>query len=313
MYLAKDFIETAEGLVFAVVESDLEQGKVLCFLRYIKHQQGWKKLNTEQANQFLTSYFPQYLYFSEAKQAHCHAVAVGDMVRHYQPKKRILEMQQQQLLDPVEQDCMRLCHLFHQRGLDINQIGVTGSLLISAQNSQSDIDLVFYCRKTFQLARQLTRQFITGGDCRELDSTDWQTSFDRRLCDLSYEEYVWHERRKYNKAMINQRKFDINLVPENTANPLVKNYQKLKTIALKVQVVDDNLAFDYPAEFVIDHPKIHSIVCYTATYTGQAVSGEWVEVSGWLEQCDSGEQRIVVGSDREARGQYIKVVDDSIA
>ena len=41
MYLSKDFIETAEGLVFAVVDHRLEQGRVLCFLRYRKDGQGW--------------------------------------------------------------------------------------------------------------------------------------------------------------------------------------------------------------------------------------------------------------------------------
>ncbi len=313
VYLAKDFIETAEGLVFAVVESGLEQEKILCFLRYIKHQQAWKKLNTEQANQYLTSHYPQYLYFSEAKQAHCHALAVEDVYRHYQPRKRIQEMLQQDQLDDVERDCVRLCRLFQRQGMDIEQIGVTGSLLVCAENSQSDIDLVFYCRKAFHQARKLTKHLIISGDCGELDSADWQASFDRRQCDLSYDDYVWHERRKYNKAMINRRKFDLNLVPEKIVDQHVKQYQKLKKITLKTQVVGDNLAFDYPAEFAIDHPQIHSIVCYTATYTGQAVSGEWVEVSGWLEQCDDGQQRIVVGSDREARGQYIKVLNDSIA
>jgi predicted nucleotidyltransferase len=35
MFFAKDFIETAEGLIFAVVERGVEDGKALCFLRYV--------------------------------------------------------------------------------------------------------------------------------------------------------------------------------------------------------------------------------------------------------------------------------------
>jgi hypothetical protein len=73
-------------------------------------------------------------------------------------------------------------------------------------------------------------------------------------------------------------------------------------------VVDDARAFDYPAEFKIDHKEISSIVSFTATYTGQAVSGEVVEVSGVLEQSEQGVKRIVVGSSREAHGEYIKVI-----
>jgi len=33
-----------------------------------------------------------------------------------------------------------------------------------------------------------------------------------------------------------------------------------------------------------------TVVSFTATYTGQAVSGEWVEVSGVLEQTEQGRQ-----------------------
>jgi len=43
MFFAKDFIETAEGLIFAVVEQGLEGGKALCFLRYVLTPSGWKK------------------------------------------------------------------------------------------------------------------------------------------------------------------------------------------------------------------------------------------------------------------------------
>jgi len=35
MFFAKDFIETAEGLIFALVAPGLEEGKALCFLRYV--------------------------------------------------------------------------------------------------------------------------------------------------------------------------------------------------------------------------------------------------------------------------------------
>ena len=66
-------------------------------------------------------------------------------------------------------------------------------------------------------------------------------------------------------------------------------------------------AFDYPAEFKIDHAQIKSVVSFTATYNGQAINGETIEVSGLVEQNSQGVKRIVVGSSREAYGEYIKV------
>jgi len=309
MFLAKDFVETSEGLVFAVVESGLEQGKVLCFLRYILSEGQYKKVNTEQANQFLVTQYPRYLYYSPIKQAHCHALSNKDIAKHHQPKLKIKQLLMGQDNDTIESDCEALCLLFKQSGLNLDEIGVTGSILISAHKPSSDIDLVFYSRTTFNQAREITQQLINQEKCSELSEADWLESYDRRNCDLSYAEYVWHEKRKFNKAMIHQRKFDLSFVDANPIQGNLESYKKLNPIVLKTQVIDDTFSFDYPAEFIIKHPKISSIICYTATYTGQAKKGEWIEVAGLVEQSEQGIQRIVVGSNREATGEYIKVID----
>lgn len=310
MILAKDFIETAEGLVFAVVESGLEQGKVLCFLRYIVNKGQSQKVNTEQANLYLKENSPQYLYYSCLKDAHLHAVDLDQIVKHHKPRIKLKEILANNTKDDVETDLFALCRLFEDHGVNPENIGVTGSVLISAQKQNSDLDLVFYSRDAFYKARQITAELIRLGDCNGLNEDDWKESYDRRSCDLSYAEYLWHEKRKLNKAVINQRKFDLNFVLENQEKTALVQYKKLEAIKLKVQISDDTLAFDYPAEFSIDHPQIQSIVSYTATYTGQAQSGEWVEVSGVLEEGDEMEQRIVVGSTREANGEYIRVINE---
>ena len=310
MILAKDFIETNEGLVFAVVESGTEEGMVLCFLRYIQSKGQWHKINTEQANHLLTESYPQYLYYSIHKDAHLHAVTLDKIHRHHKPRTRLNQLLANKTDDIVETDLLTLCDSFKKQGLKFNDVGVTGSVLIAAQTQNSDIDLVFYTRLAFNQARQITQELIQLGDCYELKEQDWKKSFDRRCCDLSYIEYRWHEKRKFNKALINQRKFDLSLVLEDLPMIASEHYKKLKHIQLKVQVTDDSLAFDYPAEFFIDHPEIKSIVSYTATYTGQAKNGEWVEVSGVLEESNSMISRIVVGSNREARGEFIKVINE---
>ena len=311
MILAKDFIETIEGLVFAVVENGLEQGKVLCFLRYIKAGDQWKKVNTTEANQFLADQYPHYLYYSTVKQAHCHAVVLEQVFKHHKAKDRVKQLLMSEDNDLIESDCAKLCLLFQKQGLNLDFMGVTGSILISAQGKNSDIDLVFYSRETFNQARDITRKLILQGECSEMSSADWLESYDRRQCDLSYQEYIRHEKRKFNKAIFQQRKFDLSFVDGfgSGQNDKLVSYTKIETIITQVQIIDDTLSFDYPAEFSISHPEIDSIVCYTATYTGQAKTGEWVEVAGWIEQSTEGCKRIVVGSNREACGEYIKVIN----
>jgi predicted nucleotidyltransferase len=311
-FYAKDFIETAEGLLFAVVKSGVEQGRVLCFLRYIYLNNEWKKVATTEANQWLKQNHPEYLHYSNAIDAFLHAVDMGRIVRHYQPKQRLWELLDLPCiknladLDGATRDLISLCQLLQRADLDIDQIGVTGSLLIGTQNTDSDLDLVFYQRSAFQQARKIIAAFIAEGQCQALTRQDWQESFARRDCALSFADYVWHEQRKFNKGLINQRKFDLSLVIEHVEPEDI--YHKVGMMTLTTLVTNDERSFDYPAEFLIDHQEIYSIVCFTATYSGQAQTGEWIEVAGQLEVSDSGCKRIVVGSNREARGEYIKVL-----
>ncbi|MDO9267992.1 MAG: hypothetical protein Q7T96_02640 [Methylobacter sp.] len=324
MFFAKDFIETAEGLIFAVVEQGLEGGKVLCFLRYVLTPSGWKKVATEQANNLLQQQHPDYLHYSTVLDAHLHAVDADRIVKHHQPKHRLQQLMQAPRHDiardgvyaaslpgagaaAVERDLFRLCKLFEQYGLDLAQTGVTGSILVGVQNQSSDIDLVCYGRDIFHQCRAITRKLIEQGHLQALNDRDWQQSYERRSCELSFDDYVWHERRKCNKAVINGRKFDLNFIDRCASSEAVV-YQKCGTITLQCRVINDAHAFDYPAEFKIDHQQINAIVSFTATYTGQAVNGEMVEVSGILEQSQHGVRRIVVGSSREAHGEYIKVI-----
>jgi len=304
-FYAKDFIETTEGLRFAVLKNDTEQGKVLCFLRYAFLEGTWKKVATQEANQLLNNHYPQYLHYSKVIDAHLHAVDSKDIFKHYSARQQLQHLLQQSPQDQVCKDLHHLCDLFAENGLDLNHIGITGSILTGVQKDSSDIDLVFYQREHFQHARQIIQTLIQQQKLNPLTQQDWQESFQRRACDLSFDDYVWHELRKYNKALINSRKFDISLSQQDAND---KHYYKKGKIVLKVKVIDDRYSFDYPAEFLIEHPEIKTIVCFTATYNGQAQTGEWVEVSGQLEISNENEQQIVVGSTREAEGEYIKVI-----
>ena len=306
MFLAKDFIETAENLIFAVVADGLEQGKVLCFLRYVRKNGQTKKCDTAAANQLLQQYYPHYLHYSPVLDATLHAVPLALIVKHHQPKQRLQHILNTQQPDDIERDLIALCRLLQTHGVDLTQCGVTGSLLIGVQQFSSDMDLVCYERSVFQQCRTVMANLIEQNQVQALNQQDWQDAYQRRDCELSLPTYIWHEQRKLNKGMMNGRKFDLSLINLNHSPPI--HYQKCGKITLQTTVINDTAAFDYPAEFEIDYPDIASVVSFTATYTGQAVTGERIEVSGRIEQNAHGVKRIVVGSSREAIGEYIKVL-----
>ncbi|WGS84171.1 hypothetical protein [Methylomonas sp. UP202] len=307
MFRPKDFIETAEQLIFAVVADGLEAGRILCFLRYAMLDGAWRKVDSDTANAHLAAHYPQYLHYSARLDARLHAVPETAVTRHYHPRHSLRGLLEVEPADPVVADLQSLCALFRRHGLDLDQFGVTGSLQVGMQKHSSDIDLVCYDREIFHRARNVVQCLIAEDYCQVLDDADWLEAYRRRACDFALDEYIWHELRKYNKAMINGRKFDLTLLAPMLESE-TREYRKLGAIELQARISDDFHAFDYPAVFSIDHPQADSIVCYTATYCGQAQTGEVVAVAGLLEVDDTGRRRVVVGSNREALGEYIQVL-----
>ncbi len=306
-YCPKDFIESPEGLIFAVVADGLENGKVLSFLRYVLTETGLQKLATEQANAYLQVHFPNYLYYSEARASNLHAVLVEKIARHYQPRLRLQELVQHLPADQVVADLINFVRLLQQQGLDISQWGITGSVLIGAQKASSDLDLVCYDRNSFTLARQIIQDLLAQQQLQTLSDADWLEAYQRRDCDLSFEEYCWHEQRKLNKVIINARKVDISLLlPHATAEPA--SVRKLGLIQQRCKILDAHLSFDYPAVYRVVAEDFDQVVCFTATYQGQALAGEIVSIAGQLEQLPDGRRRVIIGSTREAHGEYMKVV-----
>jgi predicted nucleotidyltransferase len=309
-FLPHDFIETREGLVFAVVGSAIEQGRVLCFLRYAPGQTSPFKVSTGEANELLRSHHPQYLYYSPALDAHLHGVPLTDIYRHHRPRRRLREVLTAVERDPLENVLVGLLEKFAAAGLPPDSLGVTGSLLLGVQKAGSDIDLVVYGRKPFSIARRIIERLTGRGELDALDAALWRDAYDRRACSLDFEAFMWHEKRKWNKGAIAGTKFDITLVNETSpvASP---RYRKIEKAVVRARVIDDRRGFDYPACYRLDDETIAEAACFTHTYTGQAFTGETVEIAGMIEESASGSRRIVVGSSREAPGEYIKVLTEA--
>ncbi len=309
-YLPKDFVQTDDGLIFAVVSYHPHQGKVGCFLRYVDNGDNWQKVDTLQANRLLSRHHPNYLYKSKQFDAEFHAVDIADIAIHHRPEMRLRSLKTQSApADEIEEKLSRLLTILVQFGVDCDFLGLTGSMLIGNQKAGSDIDLVVYGRDAFHQTRHAVRQAIVSGLIEELDLSLMRDNFQRRGGELNFEEFAWHESRKFNKAAIDGTKFDIGMVslPQELENNH-HHYIKQGISTVKATVIDDHRAFDFPAHYLIDNEMTPEVVSFTHTYVGQAQVGETIEVTGAVE-CDSasGQRRLVVGSTREAIGEYIKV------
>ena len=293
----RDFIEDADGWIYAVSTYD-NADRIGCVLRYVPDAEGerlhasgtrYKKYDFEEAYAFIARHKPQYADLLQR-------IPYSDVKRVWKPDEE---------LPQIARKHPRVQKLVELLGLPSGTVGCTGSLLCGLENDASDIDMVVYGRHWFA-AQALVRQGILDGKVEGLSADMWKKVYEKRKPEIPYDQFVLHEQRKWNRGQIEGTYFDI---------LFTRSYDELKSVPLskgtvigketiEAKVLDASLSFDNPAIYAIEHESVSRVLSFTHTYSGQALAGETIEACGVLEQ-HGNERWLVVGTTREARGEYI--------
>lgn len=293
----RDFIVDTEGWIYAVSTYDNAE-KAGCVLRYVPDPSGerahangtrYRKFDFEDSFAFIRDHKPRYL---------------DSVVRV--PLHDIQQVRKPELGMPrIIARHPRVQHLAGILNVPPGFIGCTGSLLCGLENENSDIDLVVYGDHWF-IAQQTLRSAIITGKLEGLSPDMWRRVYEKRKPDIPYETFVLHEERKWNRGQIEGTYFDL---------LFTRSYDDLDRIAfdrgmilgrrtIEARVTDASLAFDSPAVYEVEHDEFDQVISFTHTYSGQALAGETIEACGVAERHGNG-QWLVVGTTREARGEYI--------
>jgi hypothetical protein len=293
----RDFIEDPDGWLYAV--STYDSGNTVgCVLRYVPDPAGerisrsgqcYKKYDFEDAFALIAQEKPEYSGLVQR-------VPVRDIRRVLKPEIECPK------IAAGHNRVKKLVGFFR---LPEGSVGCTGSLLCGLENESSDIDMVVYGRNWFtaqSLVREGTRRGIIEGMSPEM----WRKVYEKRKPEIPYDVFVLHEERKWNRGQIDGTYFDILYTRsyDNLATAPSGKGPVLGKITIEARVTDASLAFDNPAVYVIDHESINKVLSFTHTYSGQALTGEIIEACGVCEQ-HGNERWLIVGTTREARGEYI--------
>jgi len=293
----RDFIEDTEGRLYAVSTYDNRE-RVGCILRYVPDPAGtrqnmdgirFRKLEFEEAFNYIRREKPEYADIIQR-------VPYQDIRRMLKPEDEIGAIIKR---NPLVQ---RLAGIFD---LPLRTYGCTGSLLCGLENEQSDIDFVVY-GKTFFHARELLRYAIDHGKIQPISDGMWDYIYRKRNPEIPSDEFILHEKRKWNRGQIDSVYFDILYTRSYTAlNPFscTKGRACGKKI-IEATVTDASLSFDSPAVYQVDHEEITRVLSFSHTYSGQALTGERIKAQGVCEEHD-GEHWLIIGTTRDARGEYI--------
>ncbi|MFA4861853.1 DNA polymerase subunit beta [Methanoregula sp.] len=293
----RDFISDPDGWLYAVSTYDNRES-VGCVLRYVPCEDGervhpsgrrYRKYDFEEAYEMVRQHKPRYAGL-------LHRVP-------YQDVKTVLKPDLE--LGRIVSAHPRVKKLVALIGLPEGTVGCTGSLLCELENGLSDIDMVVYGRHWFS-AQALVRQGIRDGKIEGLSEDMWRKVYEKRKPEIPYDTFVLHEQRKWNRGQIEGTYFDIlytRSYEDIRAAPSGKG-TVIGRKTIEAKVTDASLSFDNPAVYEIEHESVSRVLSFTHTYSGQALAGETIEACGVCEQ-HGNEQWLIVGTTREARGEYI--------
>ncbi len=273
--------------------------------------------SSTESQAYLAKHAPHYLSYCRELDSEVTIVPLDCVVRHIHPSQKLSTMLEKG--DDVEVATIATA-LISRSGVRLDELGITGSYLVDAQGATSDIDLVVYGFENYPKLLAALLEGVEEGVFGLPSDEDWRRIYEKRCLDpetYPFADFVWHESRKYNRAKLGSRRFDILFArkeEEVTGRFGSVVYKKLSKTSAQCTVSDASLGFDYPARYSVsgqtaDGIAVSEVASYTHTFVDQARPGETITCSGVLEEV-SGKgtcHRILVGSSRECPGEYIKV------
>ncbi|HNJ80976.1 MAG TPA: DNA polymerase subunit beta, partial [Methanoregulaceae archaeon] len=265
----RDFIEDPDGRLYAVAAYDNRE-RAGCILRYLPDPSGervdqegkrYHKLEFEEAFAYILREKPEY---ADSIQR----IPVEDIRKVLKPEDEI---------GAIARRNTRVARLVSIFDLPEKTYGCTGSLLVGLENDRSDIDLVVYGRMFFT-ARELLRFAIKKGRIDPISDDMWENIYRKRNPELSLDDFLIHEKRKWNRGQIENVYFDILFTRSYKALhslPITKG-PSCGVVTIKATVTDASLAFDSPAVYLIDHEEVSKVLSFSHTYSGQAIAGELI-------------------------------------
>ncbi|WP_342304036.1 nucleotidyltransferase domain-containing protein [Methanolobus sp. ZRKC5] len=296
----RDFLVTKDNWIFAVSDYFHPHG-VRSTMRYVPDENGereldgkrYKKYDFDVAFDFMRQNRPEWV-----EDVH---VVPEDQIKKVLPPNSVIE----KLYDSDKRVAV-VVDTLEEAGISREMMGVTGSLLPGLQNEGSDIDFVVYGAQWFIARDAIAKAKSESGPIEDIDETMWKKIYNKRIPEISFKEFIAHEKRKGNRGMVDGTYFDLLFVRdwEQIKEPTLRG-EDIGTIKIEAKVTNADLAFDSPSVYKVEHDEIDHVLSYTHTYAGQALEGEIIEAQGVVEQVGN-IKRLVVGTSREPKGEWIR-------
>ncbi len=307
------FVETPERLVFDVKGLLQPPDRTIAYLRYYPCVKGTRARNRvkyakvydlmERAA-WLVKNYPQYLWYCDQWQMEVQAVP-NNLATSCDPRKKLeaLQLASEDDLSAIAKNARDLAQLLQSKAPDPSEIGVTGSILVGLENSESDYDLVVYgeanCRSIFSAMDKL---FTGEPELARYTDVDMPARYKWRAegSDVSLEKFSFHDLRKTHQGRFRNIDFFVRYVlfpEEEGGNFATTHFAKLGTVELEGTVQNADFALFTPCSYrvtvsslkgnlskPIDVKSITDLTSFRGRFCEQLLAGEDFRGRGILEQ-----------------------------
>lgn len=293
-------------MIFSVVTYKYPTDHYNVLLRFVRDSRGertrdnmnYRKLSFQEAVDYINTWRPEY------GGGEPHKVPDTDLKRIVRPKKALSRLNKGE-----HPEITAVAKKLLAEGANLEDLGITGSHLVGLDQPSSDIDFVAYGVGGFKTARLALRRGIKSGRIQPIKKETWERIYKKRSPELDFDEFVKHEKRKFNRGMIGERYFDLLFARSwSEIKNIPSRGERRGKITIEAKVTDDRFCFDSPAIYEVEHSEIDRVVSYTHTYAGQVFKGEELQAKGWVEESEK-ETLQVIGTSRKAKGEWIRSLD----
>ena len=319
-----DYIETLEGLLFAVKGIHHPEGLTIAYLRYVPDPLGTRErgghryrrvYDLEETDSFLRDNYPQYMNPVEDRGLTMQSIPRGRIARTYNPRERLEEL----LADPgrgPERIISKLVSALAEYGVSLDRLGVSGSVLIGMDTPDSDVDLIGYGMdagsKIYEALKRLRQEadWVSPYDAETVEDVTRSRWGDTGL-DLASLGVI--EARKILHGLVDGTDYFVRLVREPEEFEREVSSLPLERITLRATVRESGASINTPCTYGIDEcscrgshdwPDPSQLVSFRGKFTEQAEVGDRVEAKGTLERVEYGDRtayRVMLGG----RGDYM--------
>ena len=318
-----DYIETHEGLFFAVKGNRHPKNRIIAYLRYIPSENGDRELDgvryrrlydLDETTRLIQESYPHYFSLVDWLGISLQTVPRKMIKRYYDPRQRLMSLRNNPKTSLERSIIWFVENLSRESEVDFDHFGVSGSVLIGLNVDESDIDLNVYGKnqgiQVYQALRKLRIESPRISPYSRLTVKDvvlnrWEdTGLDLdKLADI--------ETGKILHGIFDERDYFIRLIPE-TYNHSEASWP-IRQIKLTATIGDDKEKIFTPCRYKLD--TVHSItpeieympselISFRGKFTEQVSEGDLVEAKGTLEKVTSNQEvsfRVVLGG----KGDYL--------